>query len=480
VSQQPLDETTLRRRAEEAGQGHVFRFWNELPEDGRRRLLEQVAEVDFEELSHLVTEHVIEHRPVSVPTDLEPASFVSLPRTDADRAERRRMRDLGEEFLIRGKVAALVVAGGQGTRLGFEGPKGAFPIGPVSGRPLFAIFANAIQAARRAYGAAIPWYIMTSQANDRATRDFFDAHNGFDLPVTDITFFQQGMMPAVDLAGKLIMARRDELAWNPDGHGGTIRALARRGVIEDMIRRGIEIISYFQVDNPLVSPLDPVFLGYHAAAGADMSSKMARKRDPGEKLGVFCQSAGRLHVIEYSDLSASLAEARGADGALEFGAGNLAIHILSRRFVERLTGGARFALPFHRAEKKIPCVDESGRPVKPEKPNGVKFETFVFDALPLADRTVVLEVDRRQEFSPVKNADGEDSPETTRRDMVHQAARQLEEAGVSVPRGPDGEPIHKIEINPVAARNTAELKALAARIRLNQVAADTYIGPEDV
>jgi UDP-N-acetylglucosamine/UDP-N-acetylgalactosamine diphosphorylase len=480
VISQPLDEKALRQRAEEAGQGHIFRFWGELPEDGRRHLLEQVAEVDFGELAHLVAEHVTEHRPVALPPNLEPAPFVPLPVTEGDRVERRRMRDRGEELLSQGKVAALVVAGGQGTRLGFEGPKGAFPIGPVSGRPLFAIFANAIQATRRAYGASVPWYIMTSLANDRATRDFFDAHNGFDLPVTDIRFFQQGMMPAVDLRGKLLLARRDELAWNPDGHGGTIRAVARRGMLEDMVERGIEHLSYFQVDNPLVSPLDPVFLGYHAETRADMSSKMARKRDPGEKLGVFCQSGGRLHVIEYSDLPASLAEARGADGALRFDAGSVAIHVLSQRFIERLTSGPRFALPFHRAEKKIPCVDESGRPVVPEKPNGVKFETFVFDALPLAERTVVLEVDRQREFSPVKNADGEDSPATARRDMVHQAARLLEEAGASVPRGQDGEPIHKIEINPVAARNPAELKALVARIRLHEVTRDLYIGPEDV
>ena len=151
----------------------------------------------------------------------------------------------------------------------------------------------------------------------------------------------------------------------------------------------------------------------------------------------------------------------------------------SRRFVERLTSGPRFALPFHRAEKKIPCVDEAGRPQTPEQPNGIKFETFVFDALPLADRTVVLEVDRRREFSPVKNADGEDSPFTARRDMVHQAAPWLEEAGVGVPRGPDGEPRFRIEISPAAAHGPAELKTLVGRLGIRTVTGDLYIGPED-
>jgi UDP-N-acetylglucosamine/UDP-N-acetylgalactosamine diphosphorylase len=474
---QLFDETQLRRRAAEAGQEHLFRFWDDLPEDGRQHLLAQVAEIDFEELGRLISDHITNHRPAALPPDLEPAPFTPLPRTDADHAERRTMRALGEQLLAEGKVAALVVAGGQGTRLGYEGPKGAFPIGPVSSRPLFAIFADALRTAMRTYGAPLPWYIMTSRANDRQTRDFFDAHNCFDLPCTAVKFFTQGMMPAVDLNGKLILARRDELAWNPDGHGGTIRALARSGMLADMADRGIEHISYFQVDNPLAPPVDPVFIGYHAHAGSAMTSKIAMKRDPKEKLGVFCRAAGRLHVIEYSDLPDALAQTRNADGSLRFDAGNLAIHMLSRRFVEQLTGGGRFALPFHRAEKKIPFVDEDGRPQTPAKPNGIKFETFVFDALPLAERTAVLEIDRQREFSPVKNADGDDSPATARRDMIRQAARWLEETGVTVPRGPDGEPTFKIEINPMAARSAAELKALVARLNIYTVAGDLYIGP---
>jgi UDP-N-acetylglucosamine/UDP-N-acetylgalactosamine diphosphorylase len=210
-----------------------------------------------------------------------------------------------------------------------------------------------------------------------------------------------------------------------------------------------------------------------------MSSKMARKREPKEKLGAFCLSRGRLHVIEYSDLPDELAEARNPDGRLRFEAGSIAIHVLSRRFVERLGAGPRFALPFHRAEKKIPFVDDSGRVQNPEKPNGIKFETFVFDALPMAERPVVLEIDRAREFSPVKNADGTDSPATAQRDMVRLAAQALEEAGARVPRGPDGEPKHRIEINPKVARNVEELRALLARLNLHAVVCDLYLGPEE-
>ncbi|MBE3069345.1 MAG: UDPGP type 1 family protein [Planctomycetes bacterium] len=480
VPDAPPDEQAVRRRVADAGQDHVWRFWDALPEDGRRRLLAQLAEVDFEELAALVDEHVTHPRPVELPPDLEPAPFIALPATAEDRRRRDEALRRGEALLAAGQVAAFVVAGGQGTRLGYDGPKGAFEVGPVSKRPLFKIFADAILSARRTCGAPIPWYIMTSRTNDRATRDFFEAHNFFDLPRDDVRFFSQGMMPAVDRQGKLLLASPGDLAWSPDGHGGSIRALARSGMLADMAARGIEHISYFQVDNVLVPPVDPVFLGFHAEAASDMSSKMARKREPREKIGAFCLSRGRLHVIEYSDLPDVLADARAPDGRLRFEAGSIAIHILARRFVERLSAGRRFALPFHRAEKKIACVGADGRTAAPAAPNGVKFETFVFDALPMAEHPVVLEIDRRREFSPVKNADGEDSPATARRDMVALAAERLDEAGACVPRDPDGQPLHPVEISPLAARTLEELKDLVARRRLRHIDGPLYLGPEDV
>jgi len=474
------DEQAIRRRVADAGQEHVLRFWNDLPEEGRRRLLLQLEEIDWEELADLVAEHVANRRPAALPPDLGPAPFIPLPTTEEERSCRRRMRQRGEGLLAECKVAALTVAGGQGTRLGYDGPKGAFPIGPVSERPLFQVFAEAIEAARRAYCASIPWYIMTSRANDLTTRDFFDSYNYFGLPRSEVLFFTQGMMPAVDLEGDLLLTARDQLAWNPDGHGGSIRALARSGMLRDMAGRGVEHISYFQVDNPLAPPLDPVFIGYHADSSSDMSSKMARKREPKERIGAFAVSHGRLHVIEYSDLPDALAEARNPDGTLQFGAGSIAIHLLKRAFVERLAAGKRFALPFHRAEKKVPYVDEAGRQVVPQRPNAIKFEMFVFDALPLAERPIVLEIDRKREFSPVKNAQGEDSPTTAHRDMIEQAARWLQEAGVEVPRDAEGRPAVKVEISPLAAGNIEELKALVARRGVRRVTADTFLGPEDV
>jgi len=472
-------ESEIRRRAAEAGQDGVFRFWDVLSPTNRARLLSELAEVDFPLLTRLVRELILtEHRP-TVPTDLEPAPFVPLPTTDADRRRRRRMHRLGQEVLAAGKVAALVVAGGQGTRLGYEGPKGAFPIGPVSERPLFQVFAEGILAARRAGGASIPWYIMTSRANDQTTRDFFEAHNYFDLARADVKFFTQGMMPAVDFSGQLILAEKDGLFWSPDGHGGTLKALARSGMLADMRERGIEHVSYFQVDNPLVPPLDPVFIGYHVDAAGEMSSKMARKRDASEGLGHFCMSGGRLVVIEYTDMPRELAAQRDSGGRLRFEAGSIAIHLIARPFVERLTSDERFALPFHRADKKIPCVGADGRALEPAKPNGAKFETFIFDALPMAANPLVLEVNRAREFSPVKNATGRDSPATARRDMVRLAAEQLQEAGVEVPRDERGDPKFQVEISPLAAHSIEELKAEVARRDIRHIAQDLCLGPPE-
>lgn len=464
-------------RADAAGQSHVFRFWDTLDEPARRRLLDEVAAVDFGELQALVEELVLGGRAYELPPGLEPAPYIALPRTEAERAQRARLRVAGEDALRAGTVAALTVAGGQGTRLGYDGPKGAFPVGPVSGKPLFQIFAEGILAARQAYAADIPWYVMTSRTNNRATRDFFEAHGYFDLPPGDVMFFTQGMMPAVDFDGRLLLADTDRLAWSPDGHGGTLRALARTGMLADMAARGIEHISYFQVDNPLVPPVDPVFVGAHVDAASDMSSKMARKRDPEEKLGHFCLAGGRLHVVEYSDMPQALKEARDPEGRLRFEAGSIAIHVLARAFVERLTAGPRGSLPFHRAEKKVPYVDAGGTRHEPSEPSGVKFETFIFDALPRAQRPVILEIDRAEEFSPVKNARGQDSPATARCDIVRRAARRLDAAGVTVPRE-RGEPAHAVELSPVVARDLETLCAEVARRGLREVTGDLYLGPD--
>jgi UDP-N-acetylglucosamine/UDP-N-acetylgalactosamine diphosphorylase len=447
-------DTEIRKRAEKAGQGHIFAWWSELNDTEQASLLEQVDSIEFPLLESLVNDLVIHPREEQAET-LEPAPVIPIPGSEAEQRKNEIAREQGEALLREGKVAPLVVAGGQGTRLGFQGPKGAFPIGPVSNKCLFAFFAERILAVQSRYGPSVPWLIMTSPANDAETRAFFEEKGFFGLIPEQVHFLVQGTMPAVDEHGKILLASRHEIARSPDGHGGTLRALHRGVALDILASQGIEEISYFQVDNVLAKVLDPVFIGYHAQAGAEMSTKVVRKAYPEEKVGVIGIRSGRLGVIEYSDLGEEDMVARGPDGELKYWAGNIAIHMIKVAFVRRLeeTG---IRLPFHRADKKVPFIDAKGRRIEPERPNGIKFESFIFDALGYAKNPVTLEVRREEEFSPVKNATGVDSPETAQRDLMETFASWLEEADVKIPRNEQGSLAVRLEISPLYALDREE------------------------
>jgi len=465
----------LRSRVVKEGQEHVFRFWDQLDDEQRRQLLTELDSLDFDEVSRLIKQHIRSAggQEVALP-HLEPAPYVRLPQTDAERQRHRDAWRVGLETIHQGYVAAFLVAGGQGTRLGYDGPKGSFPIGPLSGKTLFQLFAEKIIASGRRAGATIPWYIMTSRDNDDITRAFFREHGFFGLAESDVFFFRQGMMPAVDQDGRLLMDSPSNLALAPDGHGGAIRAMKRSGALEDMRRRGIKYISHFQVDNVLVQPIDPEFIGYHVQSGSQMSSRMVKKRSADERVGHFCLVDGRLRVVEYSDMPIELAEQRQPDGELVFNAGNVAIHLYDVDFVERLNQQG-YELPFHRAWKKVPFVNDLSHRIRPRQPNANKFEMFIFDALPAAQKTLVLEAAREECFSAVKNARGEDSVISAQEDMMRQAARWLREAGVTVATDATGLPKHKIELSPLFALDAETLKARAAagEVKLNN--GDTYL-----
>lgn len=456
-SDNDLTVQAARAVCEQSGQQHLLRFWDELDAGQRRALLADIGRIDFRPIRDLV-ERFVRRKPAHEHHDrIEAPPVDRRPPSGPD-----RFSQLGFELIAAGKVAALVVAGGQGTRLGYDGPKGCFSVSPVEGKSLFQLFAQQIHATGRRAGRPIRWYIMTSPANDESTRAYFHEKAYFGLDAADVMFFQQGVMPAFGLDGKILLEQKYRVALSPDGHGGTLLAMVHSGALSDMQRRGIEYLSYFQVDNPLVRCVDPYFIGDHVDRGCEMSCKVTPKADDFERVGNVVMADGRVFVIEYSDLPESLATARNSDGSRRFNASNLAIHLISRRFIERLTADpARFALPWHRAEKKVPFVDlASGLRVEPGSPNAIKLEAFIFDALPLAKTTpLVLEIDRHEEFSPVKNATGTDSLASAQRDMIRRAARWLEAVGIRVPRGGDGEPAVAIEISPLAAMEAADLMA---------------------
>lgn len=429
------------------GQQHLLAFYDQLDPHQQSALLDQIRQLDFTAFPGWIEQYVLNASPMAVPTELEPAPYYPA-KPDAQLASLYdKARKRGEELLRTGKVAAFVVAGGQGTRLGFDGPKGNFPISPIRKKTLFRLFAETIAASSAKYGAAIPWYIMTSPQNHQATLNIFESEGYYGLDRANVCFFQQGTLPLFDLSGKILLAHQGAIATGPDGHGGSLKALHVSGALKDMKRRGVEYMSYWQIDNPLVRILDPLFIGLHDLDGAEMSSKTLIKANPLEKVGNFCVVDGRITVIEYSDLSDEQAHRKNPDGTLTFELGSIAIHIISRSFVERLNAHG-FALPLHRAVKKIPYIDPGGNLVQPDKPNGVKLETFVFDALPLAKKSIILEILRSEEFAPVKNASGADSPEVTHRMLIERAAGWLQSAGVTVPRKPDGSPDATIEIAP--------------------------------
>lgn len=445
------------------GQTHLLRWWTELDDPQRARLSAEIAAINFEQLDALIARHVGRAEVDLPPTDrVRPIDVIRLPNTDGERIARRQVAEVGAAALGRGEVAVVLVAGGSGTRLGFEGPKGTFPIGPVSSATLFQIHAEKIVATGRRYGKTLPLYVMTSPENHDVTVGFFKDRGNFGLD--HVRFFVQGLMPSVDRqTGRVLLAEKGHVSLSPDGHGGTLNALAAPGpsggpsCLDEMRDRGVTTLFYFQVDNPLVEVAEPAFLGLHLEARAEMSFKVVEKVAPDEKLGLVVSVDGRPQVIEYSDLPTDLAERRGPEGSLELWAGSIAIHVFDRAFVERLVSDLR--LPFHRAVKKVPYVDDSGRRVSPNEPNGVKFEQFIFDALPLAERWALVETSRSREFEPLKNATGPDSPATVRQRMSDQFADWLERAGASVVRRGDGSVPFGVEISPLFALDAAELKS---------------------
>ena len=465
----------LKKSLDAAGQSQVLRFWDQLDQSQRQQLGNQLAALDLPQIGRLVAEYVLNKPQLHLPTDIKAAEV--YPRVPVD-GEQKAMYDKaearGEQLLKAGKIGAFLVAGGQGTRLGYDGPKGEYPVTPIRRKPLFQVFAEQLLCHGRSSGRSIPWYIMTSDINDSPTRAFFKKHDYFGYNPADVFFFQQGMMPAFDLSGKMLLAEPSSLALSPDGHGGSLRAIARSGALADMKKRGVEHLSYFQVDNPLVHTIDPLFLGLHDLTHSEMSSKTIAKAHALEKVGNFCIADGKLQVIEYSDLPDELARKTNDDGSLVFNAGSIAIHALAVSFIERLNQGGELKLPWHRAEKKVAHVDDNGQTVKPQKPNAIKLEQFVFDAIPLAEHSIVLETDRSEEFSPVKNAEGADSPATCTRDQIRRAARWLGECGCEVAR--NGDEINAtIEISPLRAATSKHLRQNPASVKAIKAGESLYL-----
>ena len=426
------------------GQGQILAFWNKLDAKARKALLAQVAGIDFKELARCKamlpgmsdgTADAMNCVPpgAASPTAPKVAELKGKALASAFAA--------GAKELAAGRVAVLLVAGGQGSRLGFDGPKGAYSIGPITNKPLFHFHARKVLGKARKYGKAVPFYIMTSEANYDATVACFKENGWFGLDRKDVFFFKQGMWPGMTADGKVILDAPGHVFMSPDGHGGLLAALKRSGALADMKKRGVRSVFFFQVDNPLVEVADEAFIGYHVLEKSEYTLKLCAKRDPYEKVGMPMKFGNVFKMVEYTEMTDEQCNRKGKDGRLYFLYGSPAIHVFDRAFLER---EAMKPMPLHLAHEKIAQVDASGKVVKPTEPNGYKFEKFIFDVLPDAKKAAFLAFDQKDEFSPVKNADGSDSPATCKADLQAKWRRQLAERGILI----EGDAT--IEIDPAA------------------------------
>ena len=439
-----MNYSEAEKMLKSCGQEHVLAYWKKLDKKGRAALLEQIAKIEPKSVKYC-------QGALKAGGAVADSSKGKAPKVaELKGAALRKAIAAGEKELRAGRVAALLVAGGQGSRLGYDGPKGCYSIGPITGAPLFYFHARKILARSIRCGAAIPFYVMTSEANNEATVKCFEENEYFGLDPENVFFFTQGMWPGMTKDGKIILDAPGPVFMSPDGHGGLLAALKKSGALADMKKRGIRSVFFFQVDNPLVEIADPAFIGYHVMEKSEYSLKLCAKRDPYEKVGMPMQFGKSFRMVEYTEMSDEQCNRKAKDGRLYFLYGSPAIHVFDRAFLDR---EASKAMPLHLAFKKIPTV-ENGKVVKPTEPNGYKFEKFIFDILPNAKRAAFLAFDQKDEFSPVKNAEGNDSPATCKADMQAKWARWFAELGVTVPKD------LPLEIDPAYAIDAADLKSL--------------------
>lgn len=392
----------------EYNQEHLLRFFEELSDEEKDSLLNQILSIDFNLINSLYKK-TINHEKDKKQLDLQPLKAYEWD--DIDNEEKVKLYDIGIERIKKGKVAIVLLAGGQGTRLGHSGPKGTLDIGLPSHKSLFQLQCECLINISRKCGIFINWYIMTSHINHRETVSFFNDNNYFNYPKENITFFKQGMLPTIDCDGKIFLQERGKVSMSPDGNGGCFLSLRDKGILTEMKDKGIEWIFFNGVDNALVKVADPYFLGFTVKTGLSAGSKVVAKKDPNEKTGILCYQNGRPAIVEYTELPVELKQKTDGDGNLAYDNANILNHLLKLEVIEEFLN---YEIPFHVAHKRIPYINDNGDLEHPNYPNGFKFESFIFDIFSYVSDMATIKVRRREEFAPVKNKEGEDTPLTSK------------------------------------------------------------------
>lgn len=428
-------------------QRHILKHYRSLSAHHRRVFLDANRELDLHFMFQLYKKFCGVDPAIIDSAAISPPDVVCISKDTSEHPGAPTAFSRGEALLRRQKVAVLIVAGGQGSRLGFEGPKGTFSLSPVKGKTLFQLMAEQVRALSLRYAVSLPLLIMTSSDNHRDTVAFFKQNRYFGLNPEEVHFFTQGVLPAVTLNGQLVLKDNVSLYTSPNGHGGSLKALWDSGLLIKLMEAGYEELFYCQVDNPLVRIADPVFLGYHRQALSQVSTKVVRRRSIKEKVGVYVRLNGKDAIAEYSDLDERYMSALDEEGDILYWAGNTAIHIFSLSFIRELNRDG-FALPYHCAKKSAYVISSDWEPASIDV---CKFETFVFDAIPFARKTCCMEVRREDEFAPVKNKDGDDSPETARAALITLYRDWLTGAGIDVPEST------RLEISPLYALSSRDV-----------------------
>ena len=389
-------------------QEHIIKYIELANETQKENLIEQINEIDFEQLKRLYNTSKKSNEELNQNCKIEHSSYVDYSKLSDERY--KELKEIGEDIIKNGHYAVVTMAGGQGTRLGHNGPKGTFLLN-VNPKPkyLFEIIADGLKRTNEKYGIVLNWYIMTSTENNQKTVGFFEEHNYFGYPKENIMFFVQGNLPLLDEEGKLLIDEDFNIKWAADGNGCIYKSMKKDGVIDDMKKKGIKWIFIGSVDNALINMTDPIFVGLTVSENNEIGSKSVAKRNPHEPVGVFCKKNGTPAVIEYSEISKEMAEATDEEGELLFGESNIMAHLYSIDAIEKIS---EHELPYHSAHKKATYMDLDGKNVVPSEPNAYKYEAFIFDGFSYFDNMSVLRVKREENFAPIKNKDGNDSPET--------------------------------------------------------------------
>lgn len=396
----------VERKIRRYNQGHLLDYYNNLQEgELKERFKKQLENIDFELIDNLYRTTTLAKKQDDV--KVEPIDYWDKERLGG-KYDFYEM--IGKEAIKDGELAAVTMAGGQGTRLGHDGPKGTFDIGLDSHKSLFELLCDGLKDAGKKYGVDIPWFIMTSEENDVQTQEFFKKNKFFGYE-KNIYFFKQGQLPMVDTEGKILIGENGLIKEAADGHGGVYESLVKNKMIDKMKELGVKWVFIGGVDNCLVRMVDPVLMGLAIYKGATGAGKSVVKAYPHEKVGAFCKKNGRPNVVEYSEITPEMAEAKDEAGELLYGESHILCNLFNISSIERMGNNP---LPYHSAFKKATYIDKDGSKVVPSSPNAYKFEAFLFDAFGELDDMVILRVRREEEFAPVKNAEGVDSPETAR------------------------------------------------------------------